>query len=304
VNRDAEGYVDFEKMLGLEGVAMVNVLANVQGAEDGEKKKLKSMITHNDGAEWALIPPPKTDALGNNYECVGVANIATEKCSLHLHSYTERNDKSATFSSPTAMGLMMAVGNVGEYLARKDDESTDTFITGDAGITWQSVKKGSYLWEYGDQGSIIVIVEESRPTKIIFYTLDEGKTWIEYEFSPGVEMQIDSITTVPSDNSMNFLLWGKEVGAKAKRGITTVNLDFSGLKERQRQCVLSEDVKDSDDYVLWEPKHPMQSDNCLFGHVAQYHRKKPSAECYNGQEISHLHDYRKNCSCTRQDFEW
>ncbi|KIX01649.1 uncharacterized protein Z518_09375 [Rhinocladiella mackenziei CBS 650.93] len=303
VNRDNEGYVDFEKMQGLEGVAMVNIVSNPEETNHGEKKKLKSMITHNDGAEWALIPPPKKDASGNDYKCVKEANKAGPKCSLHIHSYTERADKSATFSSPSAVGLMMAVGNVGEYLLPKDDESTDTFITRDAGITWTSVKKGSYMWEYGDQGSIIVIIKESQPTRSLFYTLDEGESWREFEFSPNVEMQIDAITTVPSDNSRNFLLWGREVGNNARQGIFTVHLDFGGLEERQRKCDLDEQNPVNDDYMLWEPKHPMQDSNCLFGHVAQYHRKRADAQCFNGKKIDHLHNIAQNCSCTRQDFE-
>lgn len=303
VNRDTEGYVDFEKMQGLEGVAMVNVVSNVEETRTGEKKRLQSRITHNDGAEWSLLPPPKKDALGNDYKCVGEGNKATDQCSLHIHSYTERTDKSATFSSPSAVGLMMAVGNVGDHLLRKDDAATDTFITRDAGITWTSVKKGSYMWEYGDQGSIIVIIEESKPTKSLFYSLDEGATWKEFEFSPSAEMQIDAITTVPSDNSRNFLLWGREVGTGSSRGIFTVSLDFSGLKERQRQCDLDEVDPVNEDYTLWEPKHPMQDDNCLFGHIARYHRKRTDADCYNGKMIDHLHSIAQNCSCTRQDFE-
>ena len=303
VNRDTEGYVDFEKMQGLEGVALVNVVANPEQARSGEKKKLKSMITHNDGAEWALVPPPTKDAVGGVFDCVKKAGEATDKCSLHIHSYTERWDKSATFSSPSAVGLMMAVGSVGEYLERRDSDNTDTFITRNGGITWFSVKRGSYMWEYGDQGSIIVIVEESKATKVIFYSLDEGEHWTELEFS-SIAMQIDAITTVPSDNSRNFLLWGREVGEGGKSGIATVNLDFTGLKERQRQCELSEMLTDNDDYYFWEPRHPMQTDNCLFGHVSQYHRKKPNADCFNGREIQHEHPYAKNCTCTRQDFEW
>ncbi|KAK5361738.1 vacuolar protein sorting/targeting protein PEP1 [Exophiala xenobiotica] len=303
VNRDTEGYVDFEKMQGLEGVAMTNVVSNLDEVNDGGKKKLKTMITHNDGAQWTLLPPPKKDAIGSDYQCVKEADKATDQCSLHIHSYTERSDKSATFSSPSAVGLMMAVGNVGNHLLRKDDESTDTFITRDAGITWSSVKKGSYMWEYGDQGSIIVIVKESQPTKSLFYTLDEGRTWKEFEFSPSVEMQIDAITTVPSDNSLNFLLWGREVGNNAKRGIFTVAVDFSGLKERQRPCELDEQTPQNEDYMLWEPKHPMQDSNCLFGHVAQYHRKRTEAQCYNGKMITHIHSIAQNCTCTRQDFE-
>lgn len=300
VNRDTVGFTDFEKMQGLEGVAMVNVVANVKEVEKGESKKLKSMITHNDGAEWTLIPPPAKDPEGNTFKGVSEANVATEKSSLHFHSYTERYDKRATFSSPSAFGMMLAVGNVGEYLLEKEHGDTCTFITRDGGITWSAAKRGSYLWEYGDQGSIILIVEEAKPTKMVYYTLDEGQTWQEYKFSD-VDMNIYQVTTTPSDNSRNFLLWGRDEGGSEA---ATVNIDFTGLKERSRQCVLNEASPEDDDYDLWEPKHPLQEGNCLFGHVAQYHRKKLDRDCYNGFKTEGLHSIARNCSCTRQDFEW
>lgn len=301
VNRDTVGYVDFEKMQGLEGVALVNVVSNAKEVANGQRKKLKTMITHNDGAEWALIGPPAKDAEGHDYGCQGKNGKATDSCSLHLHGYTERKDPQDTFSSPTAVGIMMGTGNVGDELGLK--ANADTFITRDGGITWHTVKKGNYMWEFGDQGSIIVIIEEHNPTTVLYYSLDEGETWIEYVFSD-VEMQIDDLSTVPSDSSRQFLLWGRETSKGGKPGIATVNVDFSGLKERERQCELSEDSPDKGDYILWEPKHPLQEDNCLFGHVAQYHRKRPEAECFNGRKIQHLHNIARNCSCTRQDFEW
>jgi photosystem II stability/assembly factor-like uncharacterized protein len=300
VNRDTEGYVDFEKMQGLEGVAMVNVVDNVKEAEGGKGKKLKSMITHNDGAEWELMAPPAKDQDGNKFSCVRENHVASDKCSLHVHSYTERFDKHATFSSPSAIGIMLAVGNVGEFLTPKGSDDTYTFVTRDGGITWNAAKKGTYLWEFGDQGSIIAIVESLTPTNVIYYTLDEGQTWKEYKFS-AVKMNIVEITTTPSDNSRNFLLWGKDEGVDK---VATVNLDFTGLKERQRQCVLKESSPEEDDYELWEPKHPKQDSNCLFGHVAQYHRKRLDKECYNGFKTEGLHSIARNCSCTRQDFEW
>ncbi|KAI9701901.1 MAG: vacuolar protein sorting/targeting protein PEP1 [Candelina mexicana] len=292
VNRNHEGYVDFEKTLGLEGVATVNVVDNVDQAEKGQAKRLKTMITHNDGAEWSLLVPPTYDVENNDFGCSG----DIKKCSLHLHGYTERADPRDTYSSPTAIGLMVGVGNVGEYLGRK--EEGDTFLTRDGGVTWVNVKKGTYMWEFGDQGSIIVLVEESTPTKVVFYSLDEGTTWTEYQFTEK-EMQIDDISTVPSDNSRQFLLWGKEV--KGAKGIASVNLDFSGLTDRQ--CKLDEEHPEDGDYVLWEPRHPTQSDNCLFGHIAQYHRKKTGVNCYNGRKIDHLHNKVRDCECTRQDFE-
>lgn len=293
VNRNRNGYVDFEKMQGLEGVALVNVVANVKETDGGGTKKLKTMITHNDGAEWDYIKKPTNSKKFKVDWCDG----EPEKCSLHLHGYTERDDPRDTFSSPSAVGLMMAVGNVGEYLGYKKD--ANTFITSDGGITWDMVDEGVWMWEYGDQGSIITIVKQGEPVTEVRYSLNEGKDWIPYKFSDE-PMVVDDITTVPSDTSRNFLLWGQ-----IKSELTTVNLDFSGLKERQEVCHLDErnPESSSSDYDLWEPKHPLLDDNCLFGHVAQYHRKKLDHDCYNGPELQHLHSIARNCTCTRRDFE-
>ena len=296
VNRNEAGYVDFEKMIGLEGVMLANQVANLEDVNQGKSKKVKTMITHNDGALWGPTAAPAKDAEGRPFDC-DVSD--TSRCSLHLHSYTERRDARSTFSSPTAVGLMMGVGNVGEYLSSRSE--ADTFLSRDGGITWNSVKKGYYMWRYGDQGSIIVIVEQDTPTKSIFYSLNEGEEWTEYQFSDE-EFNIGYISTVPSDKSRNFVLWGQKAASGSR--MTTVNLDFSGLTDRE--CDLNERDPEAGDYFLWEPKHPMQKDNCLLGHVAQYHRKKPQAECFNGWVSRQQHDHpiARNCSCIREDFEW
>jgi Sortilin, neurotensin receptor 3,/Sortilin, neurotensin receptor 3, C-terminal len=290
VNQDADGYVDFEKTLGIEGVALANIVANAETAVKDEVKKLKTKITHNDGADWALLPPPEKDVDGNAFECT----TASDKCSLHIHGFTERDVKSHTYSSPTAVGLMLGIGNVGEYLTSKLE--ADTFISTDAGITWKQVKKGPYMWEFGDQGSIIVLVKAKEETSVIHYSRDEGSNWIEYEFS-NEPLVIDEITTVPSDNSRNFVLW-----AKTSDGLATINLDFTGLTDVP--CMLDESNGDDGDYYLWKPEHPLQDDGCLFGHISQYHRKNLDADCYNGRVIKRLHNIVRNCTCTRRDFEW
>ena len=288
VDRDTVGYVDFEKTFGLEGVAMANVVANYDSKNyKKESKQLKTMITHNDGAEWNFVQPPKLDADGKKY-CTG----DLRKCSLNVHGYTEREDKSHTYSSSSAIGLMLATGNVGEFL----DKEHDTFMTSDAGISWTSVKKGKYMWEYGDQGSIVVIVKDGKPTNVVHYTLNEGKTWEDYQFSD-TELNIIDLSTLPSDNSRNFLLWAMKDGKP-----TSINIDFSGLTNKQ--CELNENDPEGGDYYLWTPKHPNQDDNCVFGHVSQYHRKRVESKCYNGKMIPGLHYVVQNCDCTRRDFEW
>ena len=49
VNRDQRGYVDFEKMIGLDGIALINVVGNPDEAKITGVKALQSRITHNDG---------------------------------------------------------------------------------------------------------------------------------------------------------------------------------------------------------------------------------------------------------------
>lgn len=49
VNRDERGYVDFEKMIGLDGIALINIVSNANEAAISGRKLLQSRITHNDG---------------------------------------------------------------------------------------------------------------------------------------------------------------------------------------------------------------------------------------------------------------
>jgi len=49
VNRNFGGYVDFEKFVGLDGIAMVNIVANPAEAALTGRKALQTKITHNDG---------------------------------------------------------------------------------------------------------------------------------------------------------------------------------------------------------------------------------------------------------------
>jgi hypothetical protein len=60
VNRNGRGYVDFEKMKGLDGVAVVNVVTNPDEA---------AINTHNDGGSWKPMAPPAKDSLGQPYGC-------------------------------------------------------------------------------------------------------------------------------------------------------------------------------------------------------------------------------------------
>ncbi|KAF5094816.1 hypothetical protein DV451_004893 [Geotrichum candidum] len=294
VNRNAAGYVDFEKVIGLEGVAIVNVVTNPDQAVQGSKKILKSKITHNDGGEWAYITPPEKDSEGKKYNCPGTS---LNRCSLNLHGFTERADYRDTFSSQSAVGMMLAVGNVGESLSPLFD--SNTFFTKDGGVTWKEIRKGYYMWEYGDQGSIIVVVNGQDNTNIVSYSLDEGETWNDYQFSDDL-IKVEDIATVPSDTSRKFLLFARSQMNRGDRSYT-IQIDFTDMFDRK--CVLNEQDPENDDFELWTPSHPFQEENCFFGHESQYYRKVKGQDCYIGRSLMEPHTIIRNCSCTRQDFE-
>lgn len=303
-NVNDQGYVDFEKMGGLEGVAIANVLANKGEVENkGVAKKLHSKITHNDGGQWAFLAPPMKSLNGKGFGCSGSNGQGTDKCALHLHGYTERIDWRDTFYSGSAIGMMIGHGNVGEYLSPIDE--ADTFLSSDGGITWKHTKEGRFMFEYGDAGSVIVLVNEMKATKVLYYSLDEGNTWLEFQFADE-DLVVTDITTVPSDTSKKFLLWVKQANAaKASDSkFGTVTIDFSGIWDRQ--CDLDQKTQEGKDSYLWTPTHPFQKEqqNCLFGHVEQYHRKNPGAECWLNWREPLIHQVGMNCSCTRTDYEW
>ncbi|KAH8840921.1 vacuolar protein sorting/targeting protein PEP1 [Pyricularia oryzae] len=289
VNCDENYFVDFEKMLTLEGVILVNIVANRENTN--EPKKRRSLISHSDGATWSYLPPPRVDAEGKNYPCTSSDN-GDENCALHIHGYTERKDHGKTYSSAGAVGLMFGVGNVGSTLG--DIKDADTFLTTDAGISWKSVKKGAWRWAYGDQGSILMLVPSTK-TKMVSYTTDEGETWNDHNFTDEPVDVLD-MTTVSSGGSRNFLLWCR----RSDKTVFAVNLDLTGLANTA--CKQVDDNDSESDYYAWSPSHPLRPDDCLFGHKSYYLRKKTDRKCYNKHKITPVFKMEV-CECTREDFE-
>jgi hypothetical protein len=292
VNSNKDAYIDFESVQSLEGLMIVNT---IDFLKSDDKKFITTQISHNDGATWSELTAPIKDANGKSISCKG--------CFLHLHSYTERLDPSRdTFSSASALGMMFGLGNVGTHLNSLEDENSDVglFFTKDAGITWKEVVKGRYIWEFGDQGTVLVIVETGREVDTLKYSLDLGDTWNDYKFSNDKKYVVEDLATVPSDNSLKFILIVKD--ENTSNSIFTI--DFTNVYPRQ--CELPFDTKESigNDYEYFVPKHPMLKDQCLFGHEKLYLRRKPTSNCFVGMAPLYLGEtVVKNCECTRQDFE-
>ncbi|KAF8894237.1 vacuolar protein sorting/targeting protein 10 [Gymnopilus junonius] len=288
VNRDKGGYVDFEKMIGLDGIALVNVVSNPEEAKISGRKILQSRITHNDGSTWTPLNPPLKDSHGQPYEC------QSTKCQLHVHGYTERIDPRASYSSPSVPGLIMAVGNVGEHLAPYAE--SDTFLSRDGGFTWQEVHKDAHLWEFGDSGSILILANDEEPTNFVLFSTNEGIDWREYKFGEE-KMRVRKIVTVPSDTSRRFILMGDYMRTP---GTAVVHIDFSTLTTKQ--CVMNIEDPGHDDFELWSPSEE-RPEQCLFGRQTLYHRRARDANCIVGDQPKAAERVVEKCACTKADFE-
>ena len=147
-NKNDMGYVNHEKLYGVDGVGLANVVSNVKDVEGrGAWKQLKTMITFDDGtllfsaihsssnqitgSTWTSLRPLSQDDEGKHITC----NPAdTDLCSLHFHSVTTPHNYGRIFSSP-APGFVMGIGSIGESLLPY--EESDTFISMDTSVTWQ-----------------------------------------------------------------------------------------------------------------------------------------------------------------------
>ncbi|KAG1874332.1 hypothetical protein F4604DRAFT_2009684 [Suillus subluteus] len=288
VNRNIGGFVDFDKFAGLDGIAMANIVANPTEAALTGRKALQTRITYDDGGTWKALLPPSVDSLGLKYPCTSVG------CALHVHGYTERFEARATYSSPSIAGVVMAVGSVGDSLATYSE--SDTFLSRDGGFTWEEVHKDAHIWEFGDSGSVIVIVNDKEPTDHVLFTTDEGLTWREFKFTTE-KIRVRDIMTVPGDTSRKFMLLGRY---PTTAGSVIVHLDFSSLTHRK--CLVDAQNPGHDDFELWSPSEERDS-LCLFGRQTLYHRRKRDVNCVVGDTSKALDKVVRNCRCTLQDFE-
>ncbi|KAH8982691.1 Oligoxyloglucan reducing end-specific cellobiohydrolase [Lactarius akahatsu] len=231
VNRDQRGFVDFEKMIGLDGIALIDVIANPEAAAVTGTKELQTRMMAD---SWKPLNPPKYDSHGQAF------------------------DPRATFSSPSVVGLIMAVGNVGEKLAPYAE--SDTFLSRDAGFTWEEVHKDAHLWGFGDSGSILVMANDEEPTDHVLFTTDEGLNWREYKFSDE-KIRVRSIVTSPDTDDFESWSPGEERCLSGRQESTLYH-----RRRRDRNCVVGTQPKAKETIVKNCPC--MDSDfECEFNHV-------------------------------------
>lgn len=287
-NRNELGFVDFETIYGIEGIGIANIVSNSRDVEGrGTAKQLRSRITYDDGSSWKRLEPPTHDAVGN---AIGCDVSDEENCSLHLHSVTDSHNIGRIFSSP-APGLVMGVGTVGPYL--KPYEECDTFLSTDAGLTWKMVSREAHKYEFGDQGSILVVVNDEDGVNELRYSRDIGRSWNTLRLEH--RMRVRLLTTVPDSTSQKFTLIG-QLARKDQTGegrYVVAYLDFAPT--RSRKC-------EDGDFERWFARSGAEHE-CIMGHRQWYRRRKADADCFVGQKFDEPVEHEENCPCTDDDYE-
>jgi len=294
-NRNSFGFVDFEKMIGIPGIAVANVVSNPESFD--RSKMVQTMISFNDGSTWNYVTPPAEDCFGKKYECLSGGN---EECYLHFHSYTERREPRNYFSSETAVGMMVGIGNVGKYLEKYKD--SDTFLTRDAGKTWVEIHKDAHLYEFGDYGGILLLVNDEVPTNFLEFSVDQGNTFVKYQFveKKDRKVRVKDILTVPDATSLKFLLIGTISDNSNESGSEImIYLDFSPLKTKK--CVINHENPEKSDFELWSPS--VTENGCHLGEKIEFYRRKAGNDCYMAEKFKDPEFKASTCPCTSFDFE-
>jgi len=88
--------------------------------KEGESESLRqidmavrTVITHNKGSKWELIKPPTEDSQGRKTNC-----YLEDGCSLNLQIYSSNGLFAPPYSQESAVGVILAVGNLGDQLER------------------------------------------------------------------------------------------------------------------------------------------------------------------------------------------
>ncbi|ANZ73840.1 BA75_00345T0 [Komagataella pastoris] len=229
VNGNRKG-VDFEGVYGLEGTAIINTVNNYEAIEsefvDARSTKIKTKITYDEGSKWNYLTPP---ALGSERDgpTRGEHEQSLESYSLNLKGPTERRFSKVKSSCNSAAGFIFGVGNVGKYLDR-DPDSFALYFSKDAGISWKKVANGDYLWAFGDQGRVLVVVEINKKVDTLRYSLDEGETWLDYKFTDE-KIDVYDLVSLPSDASRKFIIFENENPVPSRetniRNVYTIGFD-------------------------------------------------------------------------------
>ncbi|XP_024913273.1 sortilin [Cynoglossus semilaevis] len=271
---------DFRNITSLRGVYLTNKLD-----EDG---RIRSVISFNRGGKWRQLKKPE------NVDC----SEQTKRCNLHVHGEHSRNNRIVpmlALSDPTAVGLVIAHGTVGDSLS--SSQHPDVFVSSDGGYNWRATLRGPHHYSILNSGGLIVAVEAQREgqVKTIKFSTDEGQCWKLYNFTEQ-PFFFAGLASEPGTKAMNVSVWGFRPEEDGQPMWVAVTIDFQSLITRE--C-------GDEDYEEWLAHSTEQGDpernGCVLGVKETYRRLKKQSVCRNGKSFV-VTKKQTSCLCVRDDY--
>ncbi|XP_038595269.1 sortilin isoform X1 [Micropterus salmoides] len=277
---DGQRKSDFTNITSLRGVYLTNKLD-----EDG---CIRSVISFNRGGTWRQLNKPE------NLEC----GEHVKNCNLHIHGEHSRNNRIVpmlALSEPTAIGLVIAHGTVGDCLS--SSQHPDVFVSSDGGYSWRGTLRGTHHYSILDSGGLIVAVEAQHEgqVKTIKFSTDEGQCWKSYNFTEQ-PFFFAGLASEPGTKAMSVSVWGFRPEEDGQPMWVAVTIDFQSLITRE--C-------NDQDYEEWLAHSTnggdLERNGCILGVKETYRRLKKQSMCRNGRGYV-VSKKQSPCLCTREDY--
>mmetsp|Transcript_42694 Transcript_42694/g.68664 ORF Transcript_42694/g.68664 Transcript_42694/m.68664 type:complete len:874 (+) Transcript_42694:54-2675(+) len=308
--------VDFANVEGVDGVYVANQISDGGFADPSFIAKTKTIedfvhtrITYNGGGAWQTLKPPVVDNAGAPIVC-----HAGNTCDLHLHgaSHWQRGTwetrLGSVYSQESAPGVILATGNVGEFLSY-DAQSVNTYLSRDAGVTWEEILKGPHIYEFGNHGGLIVAAKMASlgPTNKVYFTRDEGLCW-EGPITLARPLSVHNIRVDPGGTGDVFIIHGTDSqSTDGDPDGVVYTLDFTRLNEKDpaTQAVKAWVYPVCDpakDYELWTPTPPGPPGACILGRNYTMQRRRRDSRCLNKADFERTETKETVCECNK-DFD-
>uniref|UniRef100_A0A3B3UU92 Si:dkey-159a18.1 n=1 Tax=Poecilia latipinna TaxID=48699 RepID=A0A3B3UU92_9TELE len=271
---------DFTNITSLRGAYLTNKL-DIDG-------RIRSVISFNRGGTWRPLKKPQ------NVNCAG--NV--KRCNLHIHGEHSRRNQIVpmlALSEPTAIGLVIAHGSVGDSLS--SSQHPDVFVSSDGGYNWRGTLRGPHHYSILDSGGLIVAVEVHREgqVKTIKFSTDEGQCWKSYNFTEQ-PFFFAGLASEPGTKAMNVSVWGFRPEEDGQPMWVAVTIDFQSLITRE--C----NKKDYEEWLAHSTdKRNSERNGCVLGMKETYRRLKKQSVCRNGRNFV-VTKKQIPCPCTREDY--
>ncbi|XP_076862598.1 sortilin isoform X2 [Brachyhypopomus gauderio] len=299
---------DFTNVTSMRGVYLTNILQ--------EDEQICSVISFNKGGEWRSLKKP------NNVECSGNIKVCVHKaveskvtaknvsrdsgqslcvcvfqCNLHIHG--EHSQYSGIspmlpLSSPSAVGLVIAHGSVGDSISAS---KPDVYVSSDGGYNWMCALRGPHHYSILDSGGLIVAVEAHRDRQVhsIKFSTDEGQCWKIYNFTQQ-PIFFAGLASEPGSKTMNISVFGYRPDDNAQPMWVAVTIDFEQLLTRE--C-------NEQDYVKWlahaDGEGSFETEGCVLGYKETFRRLRKLSICRNGRDYV-ASKQQSPCPCSREDY--